>query len=162
MKRILTLIVAVSALFLAGCATSTDNYYTTIKEIEKSRADAQAVQATAIMSLAQQGDAQAKGMALMYFALQGSKSTSQNMMIAPPKDSIDRLFQAGDLVLRGLGLHYGYAINKATIAADESRYGLTLGTIGGLASEGMSYASKPPLIVQPTFAMPIPTATPAE
>jgi len=151
MKRLM--IAAVAAVALAGCATSQDKYYEAITAQAKAQNDAQDRIEGQITALAATGDAQAKGMAMAYWIMKGAKTGDSVVRIQPPQDKA--LAWASILVPAVTNLYsiqQGTRVNLANIEAETSRYGLTMGTVSGIASQGIEAASKPPVIVstQPT------------
>jgi hypothetical protein len=87
MKLALT---AIAALTLTACATGQDAYYNAIAEREKRQAEQELRADTAIAQMAQSGDPQAKGMAIMYFATKNASKASQQA-IAAPKSVADQI-----------------------------------------------------------------------
>jgi hypothetical protein len=81
MKRLI--IATAVALTLTACATGNDAYYNAIAEREKRQAEQELRADTAIAQMAQSGDAQAKGMALMYFATKQVAKSNQQAINAP-------------------------------------------------------------------------------
>ena len=79
MKLALT---AIAALTLTACATGNDAYYNAIAEREKRQAEQELRADTAIAQMAQSGDPQAKGMAIMYFATKNASKASQSAIAA--------------------------------------------------------------------------------
>lgn len=108
----LTLILA-SALALTACATNQDAYYNAIAEREKRQAEMELRADTAIAQMAGSGDAQAKGMAIMYFAQKsnGAKSTQQG--IARPKTTAEALLPWASLIVPSLTQFYSIQQNAA-------------------------------------------------
>jgi RNA 3'-terminal phosphate cyclase len=74
---------AIAALTLTACATGNDAYYNAIAEREKRQAEQELRADTAIAQMAQTGDPQAKGMAIMYFATKNASRASQSAIAAP-------------------------------------------------------------------------------
>lgn len=151
MKRLM--IAAVAAVALAGCATSQDKYYEAITAQAKAQNDAQDRIEGQITALAATGDAQARGMAMAYWIMKGAKAGDSVVRIQPPQDKA--LAWASILVpavTNLYGIQQSTRVNLANIEATTERYGLTMGTVSGIASQGIEAASKPPVIVstQPT------------
>lgn len=151
MKRLI--IAALAAVALAGCATSQDKYYEAIKaQAQATNAQQDRIEGQ-ITALAATGDAQAKGMAMAYWIMKGAKGGDSVVRIQPPQD---KALQWASILVPGLtnlySIQQNTRVNLANIEAETSRYGLTLGTINGVASQGIEAASKPPVIVstQPT------------
>lgn len=154
MKRIITILAAGIALLLAGCATDMSKYY----EVQ-----AKAVEAdnNAVMGLAAAAATGNQG-AIMALALrQGSAGK-----IAPPQDKA--LVWASILVpsLTNLyGINRNTTVQLANIKAETERYGTTMSTLGGIASQGMEEAGTvvfPPVYFAPGGAASATPATPAE
>lgn len=138
MKRIFFLIAA--PLFLGACATDMSKYYETqAKAIE---ADNNAVMALAAAA------AQGNQGAIVALALRQGQAGN----IAPPQD---KALQWASILVPGLtnlySIKQGTRVNLANIEATTERYGLTLGTLGSIAGQGIDAAAKDPLIVQPTI-----------
>ena len=79
------LAIAAAALTLTACATGNDAYYKAIEARETRLAQQELRTDSAIAEMAAKGDAQAKGMGLMYFALKnaGPKQNQQASHCAP-------------------------------------------------------------------------------
>lgn len=151
MKRLM--IAAVAAVALAGCATSQDKYYEAITAQAKAQNDAQDRIEGQITALAATGDAQAKGMAMAYWIMKGAKGGDSVVRIQPPQDKA--LAWASVLlptVTNLYSIQQGTRVNLANIEATTERYGLTMGTVSGIASQGIEAAAKPPVIVGPSGA----------
>lgn len=151
MKRLM--IAAVAAVALAGCATSQDKYYEAITAQAKAQNDAQDRIEGQITALAATGDAQAKGMAMAYWIMKGAKGGDSVVRIQPPQD---KALQWASILVPGLTNLYSIQkstqVQLANIEATTERYGLTMGTVSGIASQGIEAASKPPVIVNSTPA----------
>ena len=147
------IIAALAAVALAGCATSQDKYYEAITaQAEATKAQQDRIEGQ-ITALAATGDAQAKGMAMAYWIMKGAKGGDSVVRIQPPQD---KALQWASILVPGLtnlySIQQNTRVNLANIEAETSRYGLTMGTVSGIASQGIEAASKPPVIVstQPT------------
>jgi hypothetical protein len=103
MKLALT---AIAALTLTACATGNDAYYNAIAEREKRQAEQELRADTAIAQMAQSGDPQAKGMAIMYFATKNASKASQQM-IAAPKSVVEQVLPWMSLLVPSLTQIYG-------------------------------------------------------
>jgi hypothetical protein len=103
MKLALT---AIAALTLTACATGNDAYYNAIAEREKRQAEQELRADTAIAQMAQSGDPQAKGMAIMYFATKNASKASQQM-IAAPKSVAEQVLPWMSLLVPSLTQIYG-------------------------------------------------------
>ena len=99
MKRIL--LATAVALTLTACATNQDAYYAAIAAREARQAEQELRADTAIAQMAQSGDPQAKGMAIMYFATKNASKTSQQM-IAAPKSTAEQLLPWASLFVPAL------------------------------------------------------------
>ena len=104
MKRII--LATALVLSLTACATGQDAYYNAIAEREKRQADNELRADTAIANMAATGDAQAKGMGLMYFALKAQNKGSQSM-IAAPKSVAEQILPWASLIVPSLTQIYG-------------------------------------------------------
>ena len=104
MKRII--LATALVLSLTACATGQDAYYNAIAEREKRQADNELRADTAIANMAATGDAQAKGMGLMYFALKAQNKSSQTM-IAAPKSVAEQILPWASLLVPSLTQIYG-------------------------------------------------------
>ena len=99
MKRLI--IATAVALTLTACATGQDAYYNAIAEREKRQAEQELRADTAIAQMAQSGDPQAKGMAIMYFATKNASKASQSV-IAAPKSTAEQLLPWASLFVPAL------------------------------------------------------------
>ena len=97
---------AIAALTLTACATGNDAYYNAIAEREKRQAEQELRADTAIAQMAQTGDPQAKGMAIMYFATKNASKASQQM-IAAPKSVAEQVLPWASLLVPSLTQIYG-------------------------------------------------------
>jgi hypothetical protein len=139
MKRSAIAIAAVAALLLTGCAADMGRYY----EVQ-----AKAIEAdnNAVMALAAAAAGGHDG-AIMALALRKSAAGQ----IAVPQDKA--LAWASVLLPTGASLAQGYwgkQIQERSIEADTARYGMTLGTLGVMAGQGIDAAAKPPVIIGPS------------
>jgi hypothetical protein len=96
MKMIATL---AAALTLTACATGNDAYYQAIAEREKRQAEQELRADTAIAQMASGGDAQAKGMAIMYFAQKASGAKANQQAIAAPKSAAEQILPWASLII---------------------------------------------------------------
>ena len=92
---------AIAALTLTACATGNDAYYNAIAEREKRQAEQELRADTAIAQMAQSGDPQAKGMAIMYFATKNASKASQQA-IAAPRSTAEQLLPWASLFVPAL------------------------------------------------------------
>jgi hypothetical protein len=129
MKLIATL---AAALTLTACATSNDAYYTAIAEREKRQAEQELRADTAIAQMASGGDAQAKGMAIMYFAQKASGAKANQQAIAAPKSTAEALLPWASLIVPSITQFYSISKN-AEIAINSSNNALA----GKLDDNGM-------------------------
>jgi len=97
---------AIAALSLTACATGNDAYYNAIAEREKRQAEQELRADTAIAQMAQSGDPQAKGMAIMYFATKNSSKSSQQA-IAAPKSVAEQVLPWMSLLVPSITQIYG-------------------------------------------------------
>jgi hypothetical protein len=97
---------AIAALTLTACATGNDAYYNAIAEREKRQAEQELRADTAIAQMAQSGDPQAKGMAIMYFATKNASKASQSA-IAAPKSVAEQVLPWMSLLVPSLTQIYG-------------------------------------------------------
>jgi hypothetical protein len=91
-----------AALTLTACATGNDAYYTAIAEREKRQAEQELRADTAIAQMASGGDAQAKGMAIMYFAQKASGAKASQQAIAAPKSTAEAILPWASLIIPSL------------------------------------------------------------
>lgn len=101
------LAIAAAALTLTACATNQDAYYNAVREREQRQAEMELRADTAIAQMAQGGDAQAKGMAIMYFAQRANQSKSSQQMIAAPKTTAEALLPWASLLIPSITQIYG-------------------------------------------------------
>jgi hypothetical protein len=99
MKKLI--IATAVALTLTACATNQDAYYNAIAEREKRQSEQELRADTAIAQMAQTGDPQAKGMAIMYFATKNVSKASQQA-IAAPKSTAEQLLPWASLFVPAL------------------------------------------------------------
>jgi hypothetical protein len=97
MKRLI--LATAVALTLTACATNQDAYYNAIAAREARQAEQELRADTAIAQMASSGDAQAKGMAIMHFAMKASNAKSSQQMIAAPKSVSDQILPWLSLLL---------------------------------------------------------------
>lgn len=147
MKRIITAILAGSALFLTGCATNYDGYIAAVNkqaEVENNRL-------MALTRIAETGDSNVKLTAALTLAF--GRAAGGGVTVQPPQD---KALQWASILVPGLtnlySIQQGTRVNLANIEAETSRYGLTMGTVSGIASQGIEAAAKPPVIVGPSGA----------
>jgi hypothetical protein len=115
MKRLA--LAAAAALTLTACATSQDAYYAAIAEREKRQAEMELRADTAIAQMAQSGDAQAKGMAIMYFAQRAGQARNGAQGIAPPKSTAEQLLPWASIIVPSLTQIY--SIQQSTTVQRE-------------------------------------------
>jgi hypothetical protein len=120
MKLIATL---AAALTLTACATGNDAYYAAIAEREKRQAEQELRADTAIAQMASGGDAQAKGMAIMYFAQKASGAKANQQAIAAPKSTAEALLPWASLIVPSITQLYSITKN-AEIAINSSNNAL--------------------------------------
>jgi hypothetical protein len=130
MKLIATI---AAVLTLTACATSNDAYYAAIAAREARQAEQELRADTAIAQMASSGDAQAKGMAIMHFAMKANNAKSSQQMIAAPKSTAEALLPWAALIVPSITQIYSItknaemAINSSNnaLAAQQSNNGLT-------------------------------------
>ena len=121
MKRLI--LATVVALTLTACATNQDAYYAAIAAREARQAEQELRADTAIAQMAASGDAQAKGMALMHFAMKANNAKSSQQMIAAPKSTAEQLLPWASLIVPSITQFYSIAKN-AEIALNSSNNAL--------------------------------------
>ena len=129
MKLIATI---AAALTLTACATNQSAYYTAIAEREKRQAEQELRADMAVAEMAAKGDAQAKGMGLMYFALKNAGAKQNQQAIAAPKSVAETLLPWAALIVPSITQVYSITKN-AEIAINSSNNALT----GKLADNDM-------------------------
>ena len=121
MKRIILAITV--ALTLTACATNQDAYYNAIAAREARQAEQELRADTAIAQMAASGDAQAKGMALMHFAMKANSVKQNQQMIAAPKSMAESLLPWASLIVPSITQFYSITKN-AEIAINSSNNAL--------------------------------------
>ena len=121
MKRLI--LATVVALTLTACATNQDAYYAAIAAREARQAEQELRADTAIAQMAASGDAQAKGMALMHFAMKANNAKSSQQMIAAPKSTAEALLPWAALIVPSITQFYSITKN-AEIAINSSNNAL--------------------------------------
>jgi hypothetical protein len=116
--------IAAAAFMLTACATNQDAYYNAIAEREKRQAEQELRADTAIAQMAASGDAQAKGMALMHFAMKAQSAKSSQQMIAAPKSTAEALLPWAALIVPSITQFYSITKN-AEMAINNSNNSLT-------------------------------------
>jgi hypothetical protein len=130
MKRLI--LATAVALTLTACATNQDAYYNAIAAREARQAEQELRADTAIAQMAASGDAQAKGMALMHFAMKAQSAKSSQQMIAAPKSTAEALLPWAALIVPSITQFYSIAKN-AEMSINNSNNALE----GKLADNGM-------------------------
>jgi len=130
MKRII--LATAVALTLTACATNQDAYYAAIAAREARQAEQELRADTAIAQMAASGDAQAKGMALMHFAMKANSVKQNQQAIAAPKSTAEALLPWAALIVPSITQFYSITKN-AEIAINSSNNALT----GKLADNDM-------------------------
>jgi hypothetical protein len=120
MKRII--LATVVALTLTACATNQDAYYAAIAAREARQAEQELRADTAIAQMAASGDAQAKGMALMHFAMKANSVKQNQQTIAAPKSTAEALLPWAALIVPSITQFYSIAKNAeiAVINSDNA------------------------------------------
>ena len=126
------LIALAAALALTGCATNQSAYYQAIAEREKRQAEQELRADMAVADMAAKGDAQAKGMGLMYFALKSAGAKQAQQTIAAPKSTAEALLPWAALIVPSITQFYSISKN-AEIALNSSNNALA----GKLDDNGM-------------------------
>ena len=108
MKAIATL---AAVLTLTACSTSQDAYYKAIEARETRLAQQELRTDSAIAEMAAKGDAQAKGMGLMYFALKNAGAKDNQQMIAAPKTTAETLLPWAALIVPSITQFYSITKN---------------------------------------------------
>ena len=121
MKRII--LATAVALTLTACATNQDAYYNAIAAREARQAEQELRADTAIAQMAASGDAQAKGMALMHFAMKANSVKQAQQMIAAPKSTAEQVLPWASLIVPSITQFYSIAKN-AEIALNSSNNAL--------------------------------------
>jgi hypothetical protein len=129
MKLIATI---AAVLTLTACATNQDAYYAAIAAREARQAEQELRADTAIAQMAASGDAQAKGMALMHFAMKANSVKQNQQAIAAPKSTAEALLPWAALIVPSVTQFYSITKN-AEIAINSSNNALT----GKLADNDM-------------------------
>jgi hypothetical protein len=120
MKRIL--LATAAALTLTACATNQEAYYNAIAAREARQAEQELRADTAIAQMAASGDAQAKGMAIMHFAIK-AQNAKQSAPIAAPKSTAEALLPWASLIVPSITQFYSITKN-AEIAINSSNNAL--------------------------------------
>ena len=115
--------IAAAALTLTACATNQEAYYKAIEARENRLAQQELRTDSAIAEMAAKGDAQAKGMGLMYFALKNAGSKDSQQMIAAPKTTAEALLPWAALIVPSITQFYSISKN-AEIALNSSNNAL--------------------------------------
>jgi hypothetical protein len=105
MKRII--LATAAALTMTACATNQDAYYKAIAAREARQAEQELRADTAIAQMAASGDAQAKGMAIMHFAMKASNAKQSQQHIAAPKTIADQLLPWASILVPSVVQMYG-------------------------------------------------------
>jgi hypothetical protein len=121
MKRIILAITV--ALTLTACATNQDAYYAAIAAREVRQAEQELRADTAIAQMAASGDAQAKGMALMHFAMKANSVKQNQQAIAAPKSTAEALLPWAALIVPSITQFYSITKN-AEMAINSSNNAL--------------------------------------
>jgi hypothetical protein len=130
MKRLI--LATAVALTLTACATNQDAYYNAIAAREARQAEQELRADTAIAQMAASGDAQAKGMALMHFAMKANSVKQNQQAIAAPKSTAEALLPWAALIVPSITQFYSITKN-AEMAINSSNNSLT----GKLSDNGM-------------------------
>jgi hypothetical protein len=135
MKLIATI---AAVLTLTACGTtSQEAYYKAIEARETRLAQQELRTDSAIAEMAAKGDAQAKGMGLMYFALKNAGAKQNQQAIAAPKSTAEALLPWAALIVPSITQFYSITKN-ADIAINSSNNALT----SKLSSDSTSLEAK--------------------
>jgi hypothetical protein len=115
--------IAAAVLTLTACSTSQDAYYKAIEARETRLAQQELRTDSAIAEMAAKGDAQAKGMGLMYFALKNAGAKDNQQMIAAPKTTAETLLPWAALIVPSITQFYSITKN-AEMAINNSNNAL--------------------------------------
>lgn len=148
MKKIVLMAGAALALLFGGCA-SNHGYYEAVKADIQQRAETQARTDTAIVGLAANGDAQAKGMAMMYFALKNAGAKAEAAIAPPVNEALEWARALSPLAGQGLQSILGYKLGVVQSNNAVQFEGIRYGAMSNIAGAGIASASKDPLVVQP-------------
>ena len=133
------LLIAAFALLMTGCATDMTKYY----EVQQKAIEADNNVVMAMAAAASSGD---KG-ALMWLAMR----KPQGGQIAPPQD---KALQWASILLPTVtniyGINRNTRISLANINAETERFDATMGTLEGIATQGIDAAGQVPVIVAPS------------
>jgi hypothetical protein len=121
MKRLI--LATAVALTLTACATNQDAYYNAIAAREARQAEQELRADTAIAQMAASGDAQAKGMALMHFAMKANSVKQNQQAIAAPKSTAEALLPWAALIVPSITQFYSITKN-AEMAINSSNNAL--------------------------------------
>ena len=100
--RTLTLLSLAVAVTLTACATNQNAYYEAISSREKRLAEQETRADLAVADMAARGDAQAKGMGIMYFALKSAGTKQSQQAIAAPKTTSEQILPWASLIIPSL------------------------------------------------------------
>jgi hypothetical protein len=109
---------------LTACATGHKEYYAAVSAREARLAEQELRADTAIAQMAGSGDAQAKGMGLMYFALKANNVKQNQQSIAAPKTIAEQLLPWASIIvpsavqIYGIGKNADVAINNSNNALE--------------------------------------------
>jgi hypothetical protein len=112
-----------AVLTLTACATNQDAYYAAIAAREARQAEQELRADTAIAQMAASGDAQAKGMAIMHFAMKANSVKQNQQTIAAPKTAAETLLPWAALIVPSVTQFYSITKN-AEIAINSSNNAL--------------------------------------
>lgn len=115
-----------AALTLTACATGNDAYYAAVREREQRQAEQELRSDTAIAQMAATGDAQAKGMAIMYFASKGQQNKAAQQAIAAPKSVAEQILPWASLLVPSITQIYGIK-SQTDVAITNSNNALEAG-----------------------------------
>jgi len=141
MKKIAFVAVAAMVLMFGGCA-SNHGYYEAVKADIQQRSETQARTDTAIVGLAANGDAQAKGMAMMYFALKNAGAKAESAIAPPVNEALEWARVLSPLAGQGLQGLFSYALGVRQSDNAVKTEGIRYGAMSNIAGAGIEAAGK--------------------
>ena len=133
------LVIALVAVFMTGCATDMSRYYA----VQEKALDADKAAVMALAAAAASGN---QG-AIVALALRQGQSGK----IVPPQD---KALQWASVLLPTVtniyGINRNTRISLANINAETERFDATMGTLEGIATQGIDAAGQVPVIVAPS------------
>lgn len=155
MKRILTAIAAVAALFLAGCATNYDAYAKSQSEIATAQSTAETTRLMALARIAETGDASAKIGAVMALAFSGQRGAVTQLQ-APTDPVLEWVRALAGPLTNVWGIVESNRTARHSSDNAVKTHESTMGTIGNIAVTGMEAAGK--VVFPPVYTVPMGSA----